>query len=162
MVTGRARSCATRTATEGPYTLRRMTFSASGSKRAPSRWLRLLVATVALTFAAGCGSAGTSGDEPVNAEPQTEAPGAVADEAATDLPECDSVWQQGALLPEKYRGCLLDDEEVTPEVVDCSSGQRVMLYDNKYWAVEGHKIQYAPEGLDNSAAYAEMLYGCRA
>ena len=122
------------------------------------------LATVALLTAA-CGD--DAGDAPSAADATTPASSSetaspTAGSAQVGLPACDEVWVADADLPEKYDGCTKDGATVEPETVDCSSGQRIVLFDDHYWAVRGHVIKHAPEGLSESSAYADVLYSCRA
>jgi hypothetical protein len=37
-----------------------------------------------------------------------------------------------------------------------------VLYDDHYWALRGHVISQAPNGLDDDQHYASVLVSCRA
>lgn len=95
---------------------------------------------------------------------ETSAPPTPAESssAPVDGTPCESVWVEGSDLPKDYAGCVADGALVEPEILDCSSGQRIVLYDDHYWALRGHIIGYAPDGLDNDKKYARVLYSCRA
>lgn len=112
---------------------------------------RLFAGTAALLVLAGCGSETASDDEPGAAASPT-----------SELPTCSSVWVTGEDLPEDYSGCLEDDETVKPEIIDCSSGQRIVTFNDEYWAVRGEIIGHAPAGLDDDEPFADVLYSCRA
>jgi hypothetical protein len=122
------------------------------------RWTTLAPLAVLLALGvAACGDEGSDG--PQSADESTPT---ASDSPKSDLPDCDSVWQEGADLPANYRGCSADGEAVAPKIVDCSSGQRIVTYDDHYWAVRGHVIGYAEQGLANDKKYAGILYSCRA
>jgi hypothetical protein len=123
------------------------------------------VGAIALFLAlAGCGD-DVSGPGNAAADDETSSTASVSatgSPTAPALAACADVWQEGQDLPGNYRGCLDGTTEVRPEIVDCSSGQRIVTYDDHYWAVRGHRIGYAPDGLRNDKHYAQVLYGCRA
>ena len=112
---------------------------------------RLFAGAAALLVLAACGS-DTADDEKSTA----------ADSPSSDLPTCSSIWVTGEDLPEDYSGCLEDDETVKPEIIDCSSGQRIVTFNDEYWAVRGEIIGHAPAGLDDDEPFADVLYSCRA
>lgn len=119
---------------------------------------RSVAALAVVAALAACGdddgSEGAGG--PTASAEGTEAP-------ATRAPACTDVWVEGDDLPKGYSGCA-DDEGtlVEPTVVDCSSGQRVVTHDNRWWAVRGHRIGHAPDGLEQSKDYRRVLRSCRA
>lgn len=99
------------------------------------------------------------------ATPGTE-PSASADDttaAAPKEPACDAVWVAGEDLPRDYSGCVdADGDLVEPEIVACSSGQRIVTHDDRWWAVRGHRIGHAPDGLKDNPDYKKVLRSCRA
>lgn len=111
------------------------------------------IAAVAVAVAlAGCGAEDGSTD--ASTDPETTAP---------QGPPCTEIWIEGEDLPKGYSGCL--DEEGTllkPTIVECSSGQRVVTHEDSWWALRGHRIGHAPDGLKESKEYRRMLRGCRA
>lgn len=137
------------------------TRTARRSLRRPS--LRTLVgrsvAGLAVVAAlAACGNDdGTAGsDAPAASADSTQAP-------ESQAPACADVWVEGEDLPKGYSECA-DDEGtlVEPTIVNCSSGQRVVTHGDEWWAVRGHRIGHAPEGLDQSKDYRRVLRSCRA
>jgi len=116
----------------------------------------VLAASVALL-----GACGEKSSEKSPVADGTASAGASSD-AAGDLPACTEVWQEGADLPKDYKGCAVDGEAVEVERLPCSSGQRVYLYDDHFWAVRGHVISFAEDGLSEDTKYQEMLFSCRA
>ncbi|WP_182523989.1 hypothetical protein [Nocardioides dongkuii] len=127
----------------------------------PLRTVLSLTAGAALLLgAAGCGEDTSTGatDEPSGSSSASP----TSDPSADALPSCESVWVEGADLPKAYDGCAADGTTVPVEIVECSSGQRIVTYDDHYWALRGHRIGHAPAGLDEDKAYARVLYSCRA
>lgn len=45
------------------------------------------------------------------------------------LPDCSSVWEAGATLPDPYDGCTQDGETVEPVWYDCEGGGRYAEWD---------------------------------
>jgi hypothetical protein len=124
--------------------------------------LGVAVGATLLVATAACGDNGddpASGDAP---EQTSAADPSTGTDATSALPACDSVWKEDADLPKPYDGCAEADTTVAPDLLECSSGQRIVLYDDHYWALPGHIIGYAPEGLDEDKRYARVLYSCRA
>ena len=125
--------------------------------------MKLRAPLTAIAFTATLALLGACGDSASDKMP-------AADDAASDtptvpssdLPACSDVWQEGADLPKKYKGCSVDGEAVETERVSCSSGQRIYLYDDHYWAVRGHVISFAEDGLTEDAKYTDVMYSCRA
>lgn len=128
------------------------------------RTILSVVASASLLAAlSGCGSDGAT--EATEATDETAPTASVTATPSTDdsgTPTCESVWTEGADLPKAYDGCIADGTLVAAKTVECSSGQRIVLYDDQYWAVRGHVIGYAPAGLDDDKHYARVLYSCRA
>lgn len=127
----------------------------------------MLIASLATVGILGtaCGedtadTSSTSGD--TSAAAGTEGASPDGGSPADTFPACSDVWVADADLPKRYDGCNLDGSVVEPEVVECSSGQRLVIFDDQYWALRGHVIKHAPEGLAESKAYADVLYSCRA
>ncbi len=122
----------------------------------------MLIATIAAVGLLGACGNETADSAEKTAPTPAGSPSASAEQPASDLPPCDDVWIVGDDLPGKYKGCTADGTEVTPETVECSSGQRIVVFDDQFWAVRGHVIKQAPDGLDASDEYADVLYSCRA
>ena len=114
----------------------------------------LLVAGV-LLLSAGCGSddGGTATDPAPTAPTSSTAPAAAH-------PDCATVWVEGSRLAAGYRGCDADGTFVAARRIECSSGQTIVRYDNRYWAVRGGLIKAVDGGLNASKAYLDDLGTC--
>lgn len=108
------------------------------------------------TVLAGCGDDSSAQE---STDPASEDTGT----ASSGLPACAEVWQEDTDLPADYAGCDDGGTEVAAEVVDCSSGQRVVTYADEYWAVPGHVIaRAASPGLTDDPGYQADMASCRA
>ena len=126
----------------------------------------LLVASGAL---GGCGS-----DDQAVAVADPTTPASSSDEVDTSTatpappeipagaPACADIWTEGAKLPRMYAGCAADDAYLERDVIECSSGQRVVRFDDSYYAVLGGPVQAAPPSLSENDDYQEFLVSCRA
>lgn len=124
--------------------------------------MALRVRMTALVLAASATVLGACGDTDSDEDSPTAGDTTTAD-AGSDLPDCAEVWQEGSDLPADYEGCSEEGTEVAPELIDCSSGQRIVTYDDRFWAVPGNVVQAAAEpGLTDDAGYQEDMYSCRA
>jgi hypothetical protein len=108
--------------------------------------------TAALVLLSGCGS-----DSKVAADPAGSAPTGASD---SGMPACDSVWVAGRTLPQKYHGCTAATGPVAPVRHRCEFGVSIVLYDNRYYAVPGHRINET-SGLDSSHRYHSALRSCQ-
>ncbi|TIC87404.1 hypothetical protein E8D34_09740 [Nocardioides sp. GY 10113] len=120
-----------------------------------------LAVPAALVALAGCGGDDTAATDPV-AEPTTESTESTGAGDDATLPDCSAVWQEGADLPSEYGGCAAEGAAVEPTIIECSSGQRVVTYDDHYWALRGNVIGFAADGLKDDPAYKKMIYACLA
>jgi hypothetical protein len=77
-------------------------------------------------------------------------------------PACDEVWVADAKLPLRYRGCLEGDEAVKADNLACSSGQRIVRYDNTFYSVAGGTIYRASGPLEKDKEYLKSIRVCRA
>lgn len=133
----------------------------------------LLVAGCAL---AGCGSddtTPTAADE-TSAAPTSEAPseadsaepGASEGPDASTIPpgalDCAEVWQADATLPRRYAGCADGAQYVERDMIECSSGQRIVRFDDSFYAVLGGPVQVASPSLADDQDYRDVLTSCRA
>ena len=142
---------------------------------------RLLLAAllVPLALASACGEEGSSdaGEEATgvsdSASPTpTEAPSDPASASPTESasatskppeptgPACSAVWVDGRSLPKRYQGCVDDTGFVKADRLGCSSGQRIIRYDDRYWAYEGGPVSKT-RGLAKDAEYADEVATCR-
>ena len=121
----------------------------------------LLVLPLAALWVTACGSqeprTETSGGDASSATPsaagQTSPPG---------TPDCTSVWREGATLPRGYSGCLEDADFVRRDALGCSSGQRIIRYADRFYAVPGGTIHSSTKPLDRDRKYRAAVYRCRA
>lgn len=111
--------------------------------------------TVATT--AGESSAGSSASQ----GPSQGQSDGQAQDPSKPLPKCSAVWAKDADLPRHYQGCSKAGKDVAPHHIDCSSGQRVYVYANRFWAIRGHVISEAPRGFAHSKAFNDMWGTCR-
>ncbi|HWJ67500.1 MAG TPA: hypothetical protein VNT31_12550 [Nocardioides sp.] len=123
----------------------------------------------ALVLLSGCGGDDASADDPATTNGSASTP--ATDDASTaaasstpapaGTPECADVWQADATLPRAYRGCALDGLLVAPDRLGCSSGQALVRYDDRYWAVAGGPIAATEGPLLDDQAYADAVETCR-
>jgi hypothetical protein len=81
--------------------------------------------------------------------------------APPGTPDCASVWNDGSTLPRSYAGCVQDAVYVRADALPCSSGQRIIRYADKYYAVPGGTVHAATKPLDNDRHYRAAAYKCR-
>jgi len=79
-----------------------------------------------------------------------------------DWPACGDVWVQDATIPNGYKGCLEGDQAVKSDTLTCSSGQRIIRYDDRFFGVSGGKIYEAMGPLEKDKQYLKMVRVCRA
>jgi hypothetical protein len=75
------------------------------------------------------------------------------------LPACAGVWTAGARLPGTYRGCLDGGKRIEAVVAHCESGQRIVTYDDRYYAVPGAVINDVGD-LKTSDQYHRAMDSC--
>ena len=66
-----------------------------------------------------------------------------------------------ARLPRAYQGCLDGDQAVKADNLSCSSGQRIVRYADRYYAVRGGKIYHTTRPLEKDKGYLEAIRTCR-
>ena len=124
-----------------------------------TRSLRRLLAVVALVvtvLVTGCSTDTGSQD---GADDQTQTPSATPTEAQGQ--PCSSVWVEGATLPRGYGGCDDGGSFVAKDVLPCSSGQRMVRFDDHYYAVQGGTISETESVLDDDVGYRDAVASCR-
>jgi hypothetical protein len=122
-------------------------------------FLRRLPAVAALLVAVlvtGCGTDTGSEDR---ADDQSQTPSSTAPEATGE--PCSSVWVDGATLPRGYDGCDDGGSFVSRDVLECSSGQRMVRFDDHYYAVLGGTISETESVLDEDSGYRDAVASCR-
>jgi hypothetical protein len=80
---------------------------------------------------------------------------------APDWPACGDVWVADARLALGYKGCLEGDEAVKADNLSCSSGQRIVRYDDSFFAVAGGTIYETSGPLDKDELYLKKVRTCR-
>lgn len=91
----------------------------------------------------------------------TTAPGATTTPAPAGTPACTTVWRAGRTLPQGYDGCADAGLLVAPDVLGCSSGQGLVRYDERFWAVPGGPVQGGKGTLASSRDYQKVVSTCR-
>lgn len=121
------------------------------------------LAAAILTLLAACGD-----DEPTtasdpSAEPDDTSSQPTEGETAEvpDWPSCAEIWVDGADLPQGYKGCLDGDTEVKADRQPCSSGQVLVTYDERFYAVVGGPVNET-EGLAQDSQYRSAKQSCLA
>lgn len=114
---------------------------------------------------AGCGSGSSSAVDPSAGQSTagSSSPSAsqtTSGSTASDLPACGEVWQAGAKLPHNYRGCVQGTNETRADRLGCSSGQRMVRFDNHWYAVLGGRIHHSRD-LVHDEQYLHSVRVCR-
>ena len=78
-----------------------------------------------------------------------------------DWPACGDVWVADARLPLGYKGCLEGDTAVKADNLSCSSGQRIVRYDDGFFAVAGGTIYETSGPLEKDKVYLQKVRTCR-
>ena len=78
-----------------------------------------------------------------------------------DWPACGDVWVADARLALGYKGCLEGDTAVKADNLSCSSGQRIVRYDDSFFAVAGGTIYETSGPLEKDKEYLQKVRTCR-
>ena len=78
-----------------------------------------------------------------------------------DWPACGDVWVADARLAFGYKGCLEGDTAVKADNLSCSSGQRIVRYDERFFAVAGGTIYETSGPLEKDKLYLQKIRTCR-
>lgn len=124
---------------------------------------------LALPAAAGCsgGTTEASSDPSPSAErspASSSSPSEPASPAAAvpdGTPACAEVWRPGGTVPRGYRGCERDGALVPEDALGCSSGQRIVRFDDRFWAVPGGPVQQAAGPLADDPDHLADVRSCR-
>lgn len=108
-------------------------------------------------LATGCGS--RTGEQERADEQPSSSPGATSSAAAGEA--CSEVWVEGEKLPSRYDGCDDGGSFVSKDVLSCSSGQRMVRFDDHYYAVLGGTIHETESVLDKDVGYRDAVASCR-
>jgi hypothetical protein len=111
-----------------------------------------LAATALVTSLTGCGEEDGDGDGS-SAASSTPTPSGSA-------LACEDVWG-GETLPDPYEGCTEDGAVVPPERMECSSGQVIVTFDDRYYAVPGGPVNDVGS-LAESKQYRQAMRTCTA
>ncbi|MGL5823753.1 MAG: hypothetical protein ACRCYU_02775 [Nocardioides sp.] len=131
----------------------------------------LIVAVLAL---AACGTDTTtspisgidasSRTQPASASPAGTEESAPSSGAATaqsaSWPDCRVIWVPGDRLPRRYRGCLDGATSVPAQVRNCSSGGRLVIYGNRFYAALGGPINQVPGQLATDQDFQQVSTAC--
>ena len=132
----------------------------------------LLLVGLGLLSACGDDSASSAAD-PADTPSVTDTPSEpVTDEpTSTDVtsspteppnwPSCETVWVEGGKIPSRYQGCLEGDDAVAADNLSCSSGQRIVRYQEKFFGVAGGLIHEVMGAMDKDKEYLKMVRRCR-
>ncbi len=140
-----------------------------------------LLGALALAGALLSGLAGCSSDDDGPADDPTPAPSASPDtedppsETASATPSetpsqapvppgtpaCADVWTDGATLARVYTGCADGDTYVEADRLGCSSGQRIVTYADRFFAVAGSTVTETAGPLRADDDYNDAVARCR-
>jgi hypothetical protein len=104
-------------------------------------------------------------DSTTSATPSDPPSEPATSDTASPLPSwaaCSDVWVKDAKLPRQYRGCLEGDTAVAADSLGCSSGQRIVRYDDQFFGVAGGTIYHVQGPLNKNTQYLKMIRVCRA
>jgi hypothetical protein len=137
-----------------------------------------LLLPLALSLAACGGDSDSTATEPESSDSSTATDSASPTEATEtaeasetpsettpptpDWPACGDVWVADAQLPLGYKGCLEGDTAVEADNLSCSSGQRIVRYDDSFFAVAGGSIYETSGPLEKDKVYLQKVRTCRA
>lgn len=102
----------------------------------------------------------TSPSTPSSDASPSKPPRASTGPSSPDWAACDSVWKAGERLPASYPGCNQGTTSVAADRLGCSSGQRLVRYDNHWWAAAGGVIHHSRD-LIHDRTYIHSAQVCR-
>lgn len=125
------------------------------------------MAGLVVVVAAGCGTDDADPAPTVATERSSESPDSEGTPTEASLPPgtppCVSVWKEDATLPRGYDGCSDETGQyVVSDPLACSSGQKIIRFDDHYYAVPGGTIHAADASLDKDSEYRAAALRCRA
>lgn len=109
------------------------------------------VAAVALLLSS-CGEDSSTTADDTSSSAQTSGSG---------WPDCSTVWVDGGTVPKGYQGCVADGTEVKADRQQCSSGQVLVTYDDRYYGVVGGPVNVT-ESLKTDSGYKGARRACLA
>jgi hypothetical protein len=130
----------------------------------------LVAMLLPLALLAACGDeSGSAAADPTDPTPSVTESSTPSEptESATeaelpDWPACADVWVSGAKLPLSYRGCIDMEAAVKADNLPCESGQRIVRFADRFYAVAGGKIYQTEVALEQDDGYLDMVTTCRA
>lgn len=131
----------------------------------PRKLAAFCASVLSVALLAGCGS--DDSDDAVEdpssdqSSTSTAAAGDPTSAPPVALPACDKVWRKGATLPGDYDGCTKGGKDVEAEGLDCSSGQVIVRFADRFWAVPGGRIHRSEGPLLRDSTYKKKLAVCR-
>ncbi|VXB12483.1 hypothetical protein [Nocardioides sp. AX2bis] len=131
--------------------------------RGPRRTGAALLAVVLLGALGACGGDADEAADPAAAgTPSPSAPSSSAAEVPAGTPDCADVWSEGVTIPRSYQGCVQDGALVEDDSLACSSGQRLITFDDRYYGVAGGDVRVSEQSLADDADYGSSVRSCRA
>jgi len=92
-----------------------------------------------------------------------ESPDSEGAAASAPEPQCVEIWVDDATLPGGYASCYDEQQEIEPERRRCSSGQLLLVHDERFWAVRGGTIaQTRGDAVADDPRYRDVLATCSA
>ncbi|KRB79252.1 hypothetical protein ASE01_23360 [Nocardioides sp. Root190] len=127
----------------------------------PRSLLALGAPVLSVVLLAGCGSdSGDTAADDTDTSSSTSTP--TAEESYDGgFPTCEEVWQEGETLAEDYLGCMDGATPVDLDGIECESGQFIITFDDRFWAVADGPIAEADGALLDDADYQDVLASCR-
>lgn len=123
----------------------------------PSRPIAALALVVALGSACGTDRATEDRSE----DPAPAAGSSSGAPGEPGKPDCADVWSDGAKLPDSYAGCNAEAGFVPRDRLGCSSGQVMVRYDDRFYAVLGGTIHASESSLSDDVRYRKAIASCR-
>ncbi len=128
-------------------------------------------ALLCVALLAGCGQDGAD-EDPAATDPAAGSTSSEPDDAGTsapsaptadpDAPDCAEVWVTGGPIPRGYAGCNDGDAFVERQVLGCSSGQRLVTFDDRWYGVLGGLVREGTTPLEQDREYRASVDSCRA
>lgn len=123
---------------------------------------------VALSALTACGGGTDEAQDPgqtASSNPDESASPSESDasDVPAGAPACGDVWVDGSRIARTYKGCVDDvGAYVERDAVGCSSGQRLVVFDGRFWGVLGGTVHEAGSSLDEDRDYRDATRRCAA
>jgi hypothetical protein len=133
--------------------------------RRSARSLLGVIVLLGAVSLAGCGSESSTGEDGSAAESTSNASSSPSASEASSVPEgpaCDAVWQDGATLPGRYRGCRQDDTYVKADKRYCEFGKPLITFEDHFYAVRAGRIHETASSLEGDRGYKSAMASCMA